>query len=86
MALITVLEFCIVTPLEELCLWRHAVLRSIGTQELDDFIAKGITGTGQGFDAPSVGCLGARGFGGHNPSPADLRRKMIQVSVECGWR
>lgn len=48
-------------------------------QELDEFIAKGITGTGEGFDAPSMGRLGAGGFGGHNPSPALLRNKMLQV-------
>lgn len=40
---------------------------------------KGITGTGEGFDAPSKGRLGAGGFGGHNPSPAQLRSKMVQV-------
>ncbi|BDA50451.1 probable DNA-dependent metalloprotease WSS1 [Coccomyxa sp. Obi] len=57
----------------------YALLDKIN-DELDEFIAKGITGTGQGFDAPSVGRLGAGGFGGHNPSSADLRRKMIQAA------
>ena len=48
-------------------------------QELEDFMAKGITGTGEGFDAPSVGRLGGSGFGAHNPSPTELRSKMVQV-------
>ncbi len=42
-------------------------------------MAKGITGTGEGFDAPSVGRLGGSGFGAHNPSPTELRSKMVQV-------
>ena len=48
-------------------------------QELEDFMAKGITGTGEGFDARSVGRLGGSGFGAHNPSPTELRSKMVQV-------
>lgn len=40
---------------------------------------KGITGTGEGFDAPSKGRLGAGGFGGHNLNPSQLRNKMVQV-------
>ena len=55
------------------------VLSGCDLQELDELIAKGITGTGEGFDAPSMGRLGAGGFGGHNPSPALLRIKMLEV-------
>ncbi|EIE22816.1 WLM-domain-containing protein [Coccomyxa subellipsoidea C-169] len=57
----------------------YALLDKIN-DELDEFIAKGITGTGEGFDAPSMGRLGAGGFGGHNPSPALLRNKMLQAA------
>lgn len=49
-------------------------------QELDEVIAKGLTGTGQGFDAPLASRLGTKGFGGHNPSPALLRDKIVQVN------
>ena len=42
---------------------------------------KGITGTGEGFDAPSRGRLGAGGFGGHNPISSQLRSKMVQVGA-----
>ena len=49
-------------------------------QELEEFMAKGITGSGEGFDAPSKGRLGAAGFGGHNPDVSQLRGKMVQVS------
>lgn len=48
-------------------------------QELEDFMAKGITGTGEGFDAPSAGRLGGSGFGAHNVSRTELRGKMVQV-------
>ncbi|KAK9917645.1 hypothetical protein WJX75_006759 [Coccomyxa subellipsoidea] len=57
----------------------YALLDKIN-DELDELIAKGITGTGEGFDAPSMGRLGAGGFGGHNPSPALLRIKMLQAA------
>eukprot|EP00976_Prorocentrum_cordatum_P109453 1195022-Prorocentrum_minimum.AAC.7 len=36
-------------------------------------MAKGITGTGVGFDAPSVGRLGGRTFD-HNPPASQLRQ------------
>ena len=52
-------------------------------QELEEFMAKGITGTGEGFDAPSVGRLGGSGFGSHNPSPTELRSKMVLVSSDA---
>ena len=42
-------------------------------------MAKGITGTGEGFDAPSKSRLGAGGFGGHNPDMSQLRGKMVKV-------
>lgn len=48
-------------------------------QELEEYMAKGITGTGEGFDAPSVGRLGGSGLGAHNPSPTELRSKIVQV-------
>jgi hypothetical protein len=48
-------------------------------QELEDCMAKGITGTGEGFDAPSAGRLGGSGFGAHNISLMELRGKMMQV-------
>ena len=48
-------------------------------QELDEFMAKSITGSGEGFDAPSAGRLGGRGFGAHNPSLTELRSKMLQA-------
>ena len=60
---------------------RGAHMASWGdAQECEDLMARGVSGTGQGFDAPSSGRLGAGGFGGHNPSPAELRGKMLQVS------
>ena len=49
-------------------------------QELEDFMAKGITGSGQGFDAPSMGRLGGKG---HNPSSTELRNKLVQVNTFC---
>ena len=52
-------------------------------QELEDFMANGMTGTGEGFDAPSVGRLGGTGFGSHNPSPTELRSKIVQVSSDA---
>ena len=48
-------------------------------QELEDFMAKGIMGTGEGFDAPSAGRLGGSGFGAHNVNLTELRGKMVQV-------
>ena len=43
-------------------------------------MAKGMGGTGEGFDAPSAGRAGAKGFGGHNVSASDLRGAMVKVS------
>ncbi len=51
-------------------------------------MATGITGTGEGFDAPSKGRLGGAGFGGHNPDVSQLRSKMVQVCalhLPCGF-
>ena len=42
-------------------------------------MAKGIGGTGEGFDAPSAGRLGGKGFGAHNVTRADLRAAMVKV-------
>ena len=44
-------------------------------------MAKGIGGTGEGFDAASKGRLGARGFGGHNISQTALRDAMVKVRL-----
>ena len=48
-------------------------------QECEDLMARGIGGTGEGFDAPSQGRLGGRGFGAHNASPSNLRAAMLKV-------
>ncbi len=57
----------------------HSGLMQSALQELDDCMAKGIMGSGEGFDAPSAGRLGGRGFGAHNPSLTDLRSRMLQA-------
>ena len=59
-------------------------------QECDDFRARGIVGTGAGFDAASSGRLGGAGFGAHNPDPRQLRDKFLKAgglsSLGWGWR
>ena len=52
-------------------------------QECEGFMARGIVGTGQGFDAPPAGRVGAKGFGGHNPNPAELRQVIIKVRAKA---
>lgn len=49
------------------------------TQECEDDIAKGISGTGVGFDANSMGRLGGRVYD-HNPDPARLRQVMAEAA------
>ena len=58
-----------------LCTSRHRV----ALQECDDFISRGIAGTGAGFDAASAGRLGGAGFGAHNPDPSQLRERMLKA-------
>ena len=48
-------------------------------QECEVDQARGIGGTGQGFDAPSAGRAGGKGFGAHNLSATGLRSAMINV-------
>lgn len=66
-----------------ICSVRRAQGSPAHMQELEDYMAKGITGTGEGFHAPPVGRLGGSGFGAHNPSPSELRSKMVQVSRDA---
>ena len=56
-------------------------------QECDELMVRGIGGTGEGFDAPSAGRLGGRGFGTHNDSPAALRSAMVKVPhpLKLSW-
>ena len=60
-------------------------------QECDDFRARGIVGTGAGFDAASAGRIGGAGFGAHNPDPSQLREKMLKAGgllhalASAGW-
>ncbi|KAK3259833.1 hypothetical protein CYMTET_31187 [Cymbomonas tetramitiformis] len=49
------------------------------TQECEDDMAKGISGTGVGFDANSMGRLGGRVYD-HNPDPARLRQVMAEAA------
>lgn len=49
-------------------------------QEVEDLMDKGISGSGVGFDAPSVGRLGGRGpVPVHNPDPRKLRDVAVKV-------
>ena len=52
-------------------------------QECSSDQAKGIGGTGQGFDAPSAGRAGGKGFGAHNVLATGLRTAMIRVRASC---
>lgn len=50
------------------------------TTECEELMAKGITGTGQGFDGPSAGRLGSHSFiPTHNPDPRKLRNHILKV-------
>lgn len=50
------------------------------TAECEELMAQGVSGTGVGFDAPSVGRLGSHGsFPTHNPAPSALRSHMVKV-------
>ena len=49
-------------------------------QECEGFMAKGIAGSGAGFDAPSVGKLGGRGpVPIHNPPSHQLKSLALKV-------
>lgn len=50
-------------------------------QECEGFMAKGISGSGAGFDAPSMGRLGGRGpVPTHNPPARQLKSIALKVS------
>ncbi len=55
----------------------------VSVQELEGFMAKGVMGTGEGFDASSAGRLGGSDFGAHNVGLTELRGKMVQVKPWC---
>ena len=53
------------------------------TKECEDFMARGIAGTGIGFDGPSVGRLGAHGFMPvHNGSEEAMKRAQIRYVAD----
>lgn len=49
------------------------------TEECEDDMSKGISGSGTGFDAKSAGKVGGR-LRHHNPPEADLRRVMLDAA------
>jgi hypothetical protein len=49
------------------------------TEECEDDMSKGISGSGTGFDAKSAGRLGGR-LRQHNPPEAELRRVMLDAA------
>ena len=52
-----------------------------GLQECDDLIARGISGTGAGFDAPSAGKVGGRFTGrADEVAPHRLRELALQAA------
>ncbi len=57
----------------------HEAAPRAGAQECDDYISRGIAGSGAGFDAASAGRLGGAGFGAHNPDPSQLRERMLKA-------
>ncbi|MEW5307611.1 MAG: hypothetical protein WDW36_009991 [Sanguina aurantia] len=57
------------------------------TAECEELMAKGVSGTGVGFDAPSVGRLGSHGpIPAHNPAPSALRTHMVKAAEERAKR
>ncbi len=55
-------------------------LAHAGTQEAEDLIDRGIKGSGQGFDAKSLGRLGAHSFiPTHNVPEHQRRDAMLKV-------
>ena len=54
----------------------------VHSQEVEELMDKGIRGSGQGFDAASVGRLGSHSYiPQHNPSAGRLRDVMLQVRL-----
>lgn len=49
-------------------------------QECEDLMARGVTGTGVGFDAAAAGKIGGRWT---NPSEAEQRLAVLQVGPSC---
>ncbi|KAK9824520.1 hypothetical protein WJX72_011052 [[Myrmecia] bisecta] len=53
------------------------------TEECEDFMTKGITGSGAGFDVPGMGRLGGKGFMPvHNPPTHRLRDTIVKAAEE----
>eukprot|EP00884_Botryococcus_braunii_P000953 jgi/Botrbrau1/10859/Bobra.0025s0037.1 len=52
------------------------------TAECQEFKAKGIGGTGQGFDAPAAGKSGGKGFGAHNADLRGMRVARLKAAEE----
>lgn len=53
---------------------------AIAAQECEGFMAKGIAGSGAGFDAASVGKLGGRGpVPVHNPPAHQMKSQALKV-------
>jgi hypothetical protein len=49
--------------------------------ECEDLIARGVSGTGSGFDGPSCGRLGSHAFiPMHNPSTMSMRDVTLKVT------
>ncbi|KAK9846382.1 hypothetical protein WJX81_002685 [Elliptochloris bilobata] len=76
------------TMLHELCHNEHGPHNAVFyklldeiTAECDDFRARGIVGTGAGFDKAPAGKVGGAGFGAHNPDPSQLRDKMLKAAA-----
>lgn len=54
------------------------------TKECEDFMARGITGTGSGFDGPSCGRLGSHGaIPSHNMPEAAMKAAQIKCALSC---
>ena len=73
--------------LRTLCFWdSHLIEIGIANhyQECEELMAKGISGSGAGFDAKSMGRLGGRGpVPLHNPDPRKLRDVAVKVELCC---
>eukprot|EP00238_Polyblepharides_amylifera_P000288 CAMPEP_0196573552 /NCGR_PEP_ID=MMETSP1081-20130531/3438_1 /TAXON_ID=36882 /ORGANISM="Pyramimonas amylifera, Strain CCMP720" /LENGTH=461 /DNA_ID=CAMNT_0041891299 /DNA_START=29 /DNA_END=1418 /DNA_ORIENTATION=- len=51
------------------------------TEECESLMARGVTGTGQGFDAPSAGRLGGRAWE-HNPPEEKMKQIQLEASLK----
>ena len=57
------------------------------TKECEELMGKGITGTGIGFDGPSMGRLGAHSWiPTHNPPPEALRDAQLKYASQLCQR